>query len=50
MARKRQLKGDGKGTDRKTENIYFFYGIIRLKNCFWIELLSPICGANRDVM
>lgn len=31
----------------RTENIYFFYGIIRLKNCFSIELLSPIYGAKR---
>lgn len=34
--------------ERRTENIYFFYGIIRLKNCFSIELLSPIYGAKRS--
>jgi hypothetical protein len=26
--------------------LFLLYGIIRLKNCFWIELLSPICGAK----
>lgn len=34
--------------ERRTGNIYFFYGIIRLKNCFSIELLSPIYGAKSE--
>lgn len=34
----------------EAENIYFFHCIIWLKNCFWIELLSPISGArNIDI-